>query len=58
LEYLVPWMVHTMRAFLSLVGYYCRFIHDYGAIDAPLTKLLLKEGLWWSPEAEEAFYVL
>jgi hypothetical protein len=51
-------MVHTMRAFLSLVGYYCRFIHDYGAIDAPLTKLLLKEGLWWSPEAEEAFYVL
>jgi hypothetical protein len=32
-----------VRAFLSLAGYYRRFIKDFGAIAKPLTKLLRKE---------------
>jgi hypothetical protein len=34
----------AVRAFLDLVGYYCRFIHDYDIIVDPLTKLLHKYG--------------
>lgn len=54
----VPTTVRAVRAFLGLVGCYRRFIRDYGAIAAPLTKLLRKEGFRWSPEAEAAFRAL
>jgi hypothetical protein len=47
-----------MRAFLVLADYYRRFIHDYGAIMAPLTKLLRKEAFRWSDVAEMAFRAL
>jgi hypothetical protein len=47
-----------MRAFLGLADYYMHFIHNYGAIAAPLTCLLKKEGVCWTPEVEEAFCAL
>jgi hypothetical protein len=53
------WSVpQSVRAFLGLVGYYHRFIHAYGTIGAPLSKLLHKEGFKWCAEAEAAFHAL
>jgi hypothetical protein len=51
-------IVRAMRVFLVLADYYMRFIHDYGAIAVPLTRLLKKEGVCWTPEVEEAFRAL
>jgi hypothetical protein len=55
LEWPPPRMV---CAFLGLAGYYHRFIKNYGAIVAPLTALLRKDGFRWSSEAEAAFRAL
>jgi hypothetical protein len=49
---------HAVRAFLGLAGYYRHFIHNYGAIAASLTKLLLKDGFKWSVEVADAFRAL
>lgn len=51
----VPTTVRAVRAFLGLASHYRRLIRDNGAIAAPLTKLLRKEGFRWSPVAEVAF---
>ncbi|WVZ49241.1 hypothetical protein U9M48_000615 [Paspalum notatum var. saurae] len=55
LSWPVPRTVRAVRGFLGLAGYYRRFIKGYGAMAAPLTKLLCKEGFRWTSEAETAF---
>ena len=47
-----------LHVFLGLVGYYRRFIKDYGVIVAPLTQLLHKDRFQWSEAADTAFSAL
>jgi hypothetical protein len=54
----VPRSARAVRGFLGLAGYYRKFIHNYGAMAAPLTSLLKKEGFSWSTEADAAFETL
>jgi hypothetical protein len=49
------WVVHS---FLSLAGYYRKFVKESGSIAAPLTTLIRKGGFSWSVEAEVAFMAL
>ena len=43
MEWPTPTSVRALRGFLGLVGYYRRFIKEFGAIAASLTALLKKE---------------
>jgi hypothetical protein len=47
-----------LHGFLGLVGYYRRFIQDFGAIAAPLTQLLWKNAFQWTEEVAAAFDAL
>jgi uncharacterized membrane protein YkvA (DUF1232 family) len=48
-------MVRAVHVFLSLTGYYRKFIHSYKEIAAPLTQLLKLEAFRWTLAAESAF---
>jgi len=50
-----PRSARGIRGFLGLAGYYRKLIRDFGAIAAPLTRLLHKEAFAWTAEAAEAF---
>ncbi|XP_041020513.1 uncharacterized mitochondrial protein AtMg00860-like [Juglans microcarpa x Juglans regia] len=59
IEALVDWPlpkdVLLLRGFLSLIGYYRRFVKNYSLIAKPLTSLLKKDNFEWIQEAREAF---
>jgi hypothetical protein len=43
---------------LDLVGYYRKYIRDFGLIAAPLTRLLRRDAFSWDEEATTAFAAL
>jgi hypothetical protein len=54
-----PRIVHQIRSFLGLAGYYRRFIPDFFKIAKPMTKLLKKGVKFvWSEDCEKAFHTL
>jgi hypothetical protein len=52
-----PGSQRVVRGFLGLVGHYRKFVHNYGAIAAPLTALL-KEGFSWDDAGAATFTAL
>jgi len=58
LEWPTPTTTKEIRGFLGLVGYYRRFIYDYGKMAQPLTTLTKKEGFFWGEDQERAFALL
>jgi len=54
-----PHNVKTVRSFLGLANYYCRFVKDFAKIAAPLNQLLRKDHKFvWTAQCEEAFQAL
>ena len=53
-----PRSIRSLRGFLGLVGYYRKFIRDFGLIAAPLTRLLRRDAFAWDLEADDAFQAL
>ena len=54
-EWKIPTSIKHRQGFLRLIGYYHKFIKNYGRIAAPLTTLLKKDAFSWTPEATKAF---
>jgi hypothetical protein len=48
----------VVRGFLSLAGYYRKFVKEFGTIAAPLTALLCKDGFAWNDNTAAAFTAL
>ncbi|TYK06676.1 pol protein [Cucumis melo var. makuwa] len=54
-----PSIVSKIRSFLSLAGYYKRFVEDFSRIASPLTRLTRKRTPFiWSPSCESSFQKL
>lgn len=58
LEWPKPASLKSLRGFLGLTSYYCKFIKHYGLIAAPLTQLLKKNAFLWSEDVNMVFRVL
>eukprot|EP00253_Pinus_taeda_P020057 PITA_20057 len=54
-EWKIPTSIKHIRGFLRLIGYYCKFVKNYGKIETPLTTLLKIDEFSWTPEATKAF---
>ena len=59
LDWKAPILVHEVRSFLGLAGYYRRFISDFSKIAKPVTRLLQKDMKFvWTSECDVAFHTL
>ena len=57
-EWRIPTTLRHLQGFLGLIGYYHKFVKNYGRITTPLMTLLKKDAFSWTPEAMKAFEYL
>jgi hypothetical protein len=53
-----PKTLKILHGFLGLIGYYRKFVKNFGKIAAPLTALLKKNSFTWTPTAAQDFQTL
>jgi hypothetical protein len=59
MDWKVPTIVHKVRSFLGLAGYYRHFIPDFSKIAKPMTSLLqIDHKFTWTEECETTFCTL
>jgi len=54
-EWKIPKTLKNIREFLGLIGYYHKFVKNYGQIEAPLTTLLKREAFSWTQATTKTF---
>jgi hypothetical protein len=57
-DWMHPKNLKILRGFLGLIGYYHKFVKNYGKIATPLTTLLKKTSFTWTLAAAQAFQTL
>jgi hypothetical protein len=57
-DWLHPKTLKLLHGFLGLIGYYHKFVKNYGNIAAPLTALLEKNSFTWTPVVAQSFQTL
>lgn len=55
LDWPTPSSLKSLRGFLGITGYYCKFIKNYGTVATPLTNLLKKNAFVWNEVVAKAF---
>ena len=58
IDWPIPKTLKNLRGFLVLIGYYRKFVWNYGRIEAPLTSLLKKDTFSWTPKEAKSFQQL
>ena len=55
MDWMIPKTLNNIIGLLGLIGYYHKFVQNYGRIEAPLTTLTKKDAFSWTPEETQAF---
>ena len=50
-EWIISTTLRNLQGFMGLIGYYRKFVKNYGRITTPLTTLLNKDAFSWTLEA-------
>jgi hypothetical protein len=53
-----PKTCNILHVFMGLMGYYHKFVHNYGKIGTPLTTLLKNNDFNWNPTTDQSFHAL
>jgi hypothetical protein len=53
-----PKSLKILCGFLGLIGYYHKFVHNYGKNASPLTSLLKNNAFSWNPTTDHSFQAL
>jgi hypothetical protein len=54
----LPKTLKILCGFMGLIGYYCKFFHNYGKTATPLISLLKKNAFSWTPVIDQSFQAL
>jgi hypothetical protein len=55
MEWIIPKTLNNIRGFLLLIGYYRKFVKNYGQIETPITTLLKNKEFSWTKKETKYF---